>query len=120
MYEKIWLAGLGAYGRSEKLGKEGVKLFDELVDEGSEVRDRASERLEDIKQKAKEKIQGNVSKMKELLHIDSDQSDIRALSQQVEELSAAVHALALKPASPASKKVVGKTAGNQRGKSTAA
>ena len=118
MYEKIWLAGLGAYGRSEKLGKEGVKLFDELVDEGSEVRDRASDKLEDLKKKAKDKIQANVSKIKELLHIEPDHSDVQALSRQVEELSAAVNALALKPAQPA-KKVLPKPAG-QRGKVSAA
>ncbi|WP_263081983.1 phasin family protein [Endozoicomonas sp. Mp262] len=107
MYDKIWLAGLGAYGRSEKLGKEGVKLFDELVDEGSEVRDRASEKLEDIKHKAKEKIQSNIGKIKEMLAIAPDDSDIKALSLQVEELSAAVNALAMKPAAPTTKKVAG-------------
>ena len=117
MYEKIWLAGLGAYGRSEKLGKEGVKLFDELVDEGSDVRDRASEKLEDLKQKAKDKIQGNVGKIKELLRLEPGHSDIEALSRQVEELSAAVNALALTPSQP-EKKVIGKTA--QRGKASAA
>lgn len=115
MYEKIWLAGLGAYRRSEKLGKEGVKLFDELVDEGSDVRDRASERLEDLKQKAKYTVQGNIQKIKEVLHIEPDNADIEALSHQVEELSAAVNALTM-PAKTHTSKTTGKA--NQRNKST--
>lgn len=101
MYEKIWLAGLGAYSRSEKLGKEGIKLFDELVVEGHDVRDRASEKLEDIKQMAREKVQSNIGKIKEMLTIAPNDAELKALSLQVEELSAAVNALAMKPSSGA-------------------
>ena len=97
MYEKVWLAGLGAYGRSEKLGKEGAKLFDELVHEGADVRNRASGKLEDLKLKAKEKIQTNAVRIKELLRLEPHNGDIAALSRQVEELSAAINALALAP-----------------------
>ena len=113
MYSKIWLAGLGAYGRSEKLGKEGIKLLDELAGEGVDVRDRAADKIASVKQHIRSSVQDNVDKVKGLLHIPSKNKDIDSLSRQVEELSAAVNALAQKPA-----QTTKKTAYGQRGKAS--
>ena len=54
--KKIWLAGLGAYGRAfteaqdqlEKIGKESSKLFDQLVEKGQELEGEANERIEKL------------------------------------------------------------------------
>ncbi|PJE78704.1 hypothetical protein CI610_02357 [invertebrate metagenome] len=96
MYEKIWLAGLGAYARYEKLGKESRRFFDDLVDDGEDIRDRASDKLESIKEKAKETFSSNVGKLRSAFHIQTRPSDVQLLSQQIQELSAAVHELKLK------------------------
>ncbi|MGY0218500.1 phasin family protein [Endozoicomonadaceae bacterium StTr2] len=101
MYDKIWLAGLGAYSRYEKLGKDGKKLFEELVEDGEAVRERATGKIDELKDAAKDKVQDNISRIKELLNLESNSTsdDIKELTAQVEELNVAVKALAqAKPA----------------------
>ncbi|MTI15034.1 hypothetical protein E1189_18715 [Sansalvadorimonas verongulae] len=98
MYEKIWLAGLGAYARYEKLGTEGRKLFDGLVEDGEDVRDRANDKVEDLKQKAQEKVNDTTVRLKEVLRIkeagvEEEKDDLQELSKQIDELSKAVKAL---------------------------
>ena len=93
MYEKIWLAGLGAYARYEKLGQEGKRLFEELVEDGEDVRDRGSDEVDVLKEKAQEKINETIVRLKEIIHLDKN-GDTRKLSHQIEELNKAVKALA--------------------------
>ncbi|OQX36542.1 MAG: hypothetical protein B0D91_08900 [Oceanospirillales bacterium LUC14_002_19_P2] len=104
MYEKIWLAGLGAYARSEKKGQEGKAFFDELVVDGEKVRDRASDKIDELKGKAKDSIGEVVDKVRDILKLEKDK-DTEELSLQIEALSKAVSELAAveKKAAPAKK-----------------
>lgn len=108
MYEKIWLAGLGAYARYEKLGTEGRKLFEELVEDGEDVRDRASDKVEDLKQKAQDKFNETTVRLKEVLRISEEggesKDDVQELSRQIQELSKAVKALTAVEKKPAARK----------------
>lgn len=112
MYDKIWLAGLGAFARYEKLGKEGRKLFDELVLDGEEVKDRATGQVEGIKGKAQTKIDEVVGKLKEFIGAQKEEtSEMEELRGQIEELTKAVKELSKvekKPARAPRKKAVAK------------
>ncbi|MCL6271734.1 phasin family protein [Sansalvadorimonas sp. 2012CJ34-2] len=95
MYEKIWLAGLGAYARYEKLGQEGKKLFDELVKDGEEIKGRATDQVDDLKTKARERVNEVVDRLKDMVTSDDKKEDeVADLSVQIEELTKAVQALA--------------------------
>jgi len=63
--KQIWLAGLGAYGRSfdeiqnryEKINSESQKLFDELVARGEQLQANAEEKLQDGKSDLERRIE---------------------------------------------------------------
>ncbi|MDD7805793.1 MAG: phasin family protein [Endozoicomonas sp. (ex Botrylloides leachii)] len=95
MYEKIYLAGLGVYNRSEKLGKEGFKLFEELADEGVDIQDRISKNVDHLKQKSKDIFFRNVNTISRLLTFNAKNDDVEVLSRQIDELTNAVSALVL-------------------------
>jgi DNA anti-recombination protein RmuC len=88
---KIWLAGLGAYGKSidevqdryEKISEDSSKLFNELVEKGEKLED-------DTKSKLKEKtnIDARVSEVRSKLGLDK-----KSTEDKVEELSAKIDAL---------------------------
>ena len=95
---KIWLAGLGAYGKSfeeiqrkyEQLNSETTRLFEELVSKG--------EKLEaDTKETFKEKtaVEKRVEEVRQKLGLDSTdtESKIDELSQKVDALTEAVNKL---------------------------
>ncbi len=92
MYEKLWLAGLGAYGRYEKLGKEGKKLFEDLVEEGDDMRDELSDRFETAKQKTLDKLNDTISKVRTTILPESEDKATQ-LVPQLEELTKAVKLL---------------------------
>ncbi|MDD7805778.1 MAG: phasin family protein [Endozoicomonas sp. (ex Botrylloides leachii)] len=92
MYEKLWLAGLGAYGRYEKLGQEGKKLFEDLVEEGDEMRDELSDRFESAKQKTLDKLNDTLIKVRSSI-IPESQNKTSELAPQLEELTKAVKLL---------------------------
>ena len=95
MYEKIWLAGLGAYARYEKLGQEGKKLFDELVKDGEEIKGRATGQVDDLKTKARDRVNEVVDRLKDMVTSeDKKEDEVADLSVQIEELTKAVQALA--------------------------
>ncbi|RDV24634.1 hypothetical protein DXV75_13160 [Alteromonas aestuariivivens] len=89
---KIWLAGLGAYGKSveeatgryEKLSAEASKMFDELVKKGESLEDGAKSKLKETTSD----VESRVSEVRKKLGLDVDHSD-----QKIEELSAKVDAL---------------------------
>ncbi|MFC3094958.1 hypothetical protein DRW07_17395 [Alteromonas sediminis] len=89
---KIWLAGLGAYGKSvdeaqgqyEKISTEANKLFDELVAKGENLESEAKGK---IKQTTTD-VEARVADVRKKLGLDADNSD-----QKIEELSAKVDAL---------------------------
>ena len=91
MARKIWLAGLGAYGKSveeaqgryEKLSEEANKMFDELVTKGESLE-------EDAKTKVKSTtndVENRVADVRKKLGLDSEPAD-----QRIEELSAKIDA----------------------------
>ena len=88
---KIWLAGLGAYGKSydeaqgqyEKLSSEASKLFDELVVKGKTIETEAKTKI-----KATTNVEERVAEVRQKLGLDSQSSD-----EKVEELSAKIDAL---------------------------
>tara|TARA_R110001583_G_scaffold51139_2_gene159614 strand:+ start:351 stop:698 length:348 start_codon:yes stop_codon:yes gene_type:complete len=95
---KIWLAGLGAYGKSfeevqrkyDKLNVETSRLFEELVSKG--------EKLEaDTKEKFKEKttVEKRVEDVRKKLGLDSSDTEtkIDELYQKVDALTEAVNKL---------------------------
>ncbi len=88
---KIWLAGLGAYGKSfdeaqgqyEKLSAEASKLFDELVVKGETLESEAKAKI-----KTTTNVEERVSEVRQKLGLDKQGSD-----DKVEELSAKIDAL---------------------------
>lgn len=88
---KIWLAGLGAYGKSfdeaqgqyEKISAEATKVFDELVVKGSKLETEAKDKFQ-----VKASVESRVSEVRKKLGLDKVSSD-----QKVEELSAKIDAL---------------------------
>ncbi|WP_263080519.1 phasin family protein [Endozoicomonas sp. Mp262] len=92
MYEKLWLAGLGAYGRYEKLGQEGKKLFEDLVEEGDDMRDELSDRFENAKQKTLDKLNDTLVKVRTTILPESEDKASQ-LVPQLEELTKAVKLL---------------------------
>ena len=94
MYEKLWLAGLGAYGRYEKLGQEGKKLFEDLVEEGDDMRDELSDRFESAKQKTLDKLNDTIIKVRgTILPETAEDKKAAELVPQLEELTKAVKLL---------------------------
>lgn len=90
---KIWLAGLGAYGKTfdeaqgryEKLSTEATKVFDELVNKGESLEEEAKTKFK----ATTSDVETRVSEVRKKLGLDSaDQSE-----QKIEELSAKIDAL---------------------------
>ncbi|WP_299074013.1 phasin family protein [uncultured Paraglaciecola sp.] len=87
----IWLAGLGAYGKSfdeaqgryEKMSAEATKLFEELVVKGSKIESEAKDKFQ-----VKDKVETRVAEVRQKLGLDKVSAD-----QKVEELSAKIDAL---------------------------
>lgn len=88
---KIWLAGLGAYGKSfdeaqgqyEKLSAEASKVFDELVAKGTTIESEAKATI-----KSKTNVEERVAEVRKKLGLDKVSAD-----EKVEELSAKIDAL---------------------------
>ena len=88
---KIWLAGLGAYGKSfdeaqgqyEKISVEATKMFEELVVKGSKLETEAKDKFQ-----VKANVETRVAEVRQKLGLDKASSDDR-----VEELSAKIDAL---------------------------
>lgn len=98
---QIWLAGLGAFVKTER---EGSRFFEALVEEGEEVeatiKHAASKKVERIKGKATDKwnkleevFQRRVARAINRLGVPSN-DDIQGLYRQVEELDQNVNELA--------------------------
>jgi len=93
---KIWLAGIGAYGKGfdeaqeqyEKLNTEAGKLFDELVEKGEKLEVEAKEKFESEKEKVKNNVDARVADVRAKLGLDTDDTD-----KKIEELSAKIDAL---------------------------
>ena len=109
MARKVWLAGLGAYGKSyeefkgriESLSTDSNKLFDELVAKGQKLEAQGKSKVEEVKNKVASKtdIESRIKQVRTKLGFTNTDSE-----QQVEELSAKIDALTAVVAKLAAKK----------------
>ncbi|MFT6270098.1 MAG: polyhydroxyalkanoate synthesis regulator phasin [Alphaproteobacteria bacterium] len=110
MARKIWLAGLGAYGkgyeeikgRMESLSTDSNKLFDELVVKGQKLETEGKGKVEEVKNEvvAKTAIESRIETVRTKLGFNNTDNDqkIEDLSSKIDALTAAVAKLAVKPA----------------------
>jgi polyhydroxyalkanoate synthesis regulator phasin len=110
MARKVWLAGLGAYGkgyeefkgRFESLSTDSNKLFDELVVIGEKLETEGKDKVKEVQTKvaAKTEIETRIETVRNKLGLNSTDSDkkIEELSDKIDALTAAVAKLAAKPA----------------------
>ena len=110
MARKVWLAGLGAYGkgyeevkgRFEALSTDSNKLFDELVIKGEKLETEGKGKVEEVKTKvaAKTEIETRIETVRTKLGLNNTDADkkIEELSDKIDALTAAVAKLAAKPA----------------------
>lgn len=110
MARKIWLAGLGAYGkgyeeikgRMESLSNDSNKLFDELVAKGEKLETEGKGKVEEVKNEvvAKTAIESRIESVRTKLGFNNTDNDqkIEELSSKIDALTAAVAKLATKPA----------------------
>jgi poly(hydroxyalkanoate) granule-associated protein len=92
---KIWLAGLGAYGKSfeemqsqfDKLNSETGRLFQDLVSKGEKLEAETKDMF-----KEKTDVEKRVEEVRSKLGLDSNRTDtkIDELSQKVDALAVAV------------------------------
>ena len=114
MARKVWLAGLGAYGkgyeevkgRFEALSTDSNKLFDELVVKGEKLETEGKGKVAEVKTKvaAKTEIETRIETVRTKLGLNNTDADkkIEELSDKIDALTAAVAKLAA--AKPAVKK----------------
>ncbi len=98
MARKVWLAGLGAYGkgfeqakaRMETLNTESNSLFSELVAKGEKLEAEGKGKLVEAKEKvvAKTEINARVETLRGKLGLNKTDADLK-----IEELSAKIDAL---------------------------
>ncbi len=107
---KIWLAGLGAYGkgydeakgRFEELNADASKMFDELVGKGekleADAKQKFQEKADEFKSKTDFNISDRVAEVREKLGLNaSDTEDkIDELSKKIDALTKTVTKLTKK------------------------
>ncbi|MFT7409892.1 MAG: polyhydroxyalkanoate synthesis regulator phasin [Oleispira sp.] len=108
MARKIWLAGLGAYGkgyeevkgRFESLSTDSNKLFDELVVKGEKLEVEGKDKVKQVKDDvlAKTEIESRIETVRSKLGFaktdNSNDTKIEDLSSKIDALTAAVAKLA--------------------------
>ncbi|MFT5670719.1 MAG: polyhydroxyalkanoate synthesis regulator phasin [Glaciecola sp.] len=98
MARKVWLAGLGAYGkgyeeltgRIEALSTDSNKFFDELVAKGEKLEAEGKVKVEEVKNDvvAKTEIESRIEAVRSKLGFSNTDND-----QKIEDLSAKIDAL---------------------------
>jgi polyhydroxyalkanoate synthesis regulator phasin len=108
MARKIWLAGLGAYGkgyeevkgRFESLSTDSNKLFDELVVKGEKLEVEGKDKVKQVKDDvlAKTELESRIETVRSKLGFsktdNSNDTKIEDLSSKIDALTAAVAKLA--------------------------
>jgi len=117
--KKIWLAGLGAYGKAfdgaseqmdklneqyEKVSKDTSEFFDDLVAKGKKLDTENQDKISEAKTKTSSTIEERISKVRSSLHLNlgGESAAIDELSAKVDALTAKVDAL-LDASAPAKK-----------------
>jgi polyhydroxyalkanoate synthesis regulator phasin len=110
MARKVWLAGLGAYGkgyeevisRFEALSTDSNKLFDELVVKGEKLETKGKGKVKEVTNKvaAKTEIESRIETVRTKLGLNNTDSEtkIETLNTKIDALTSAVAKLATKPA----------------------
>lgn len=96
---KIWLAGLGAYGKSidgvqgqyEKVNADSNRIFNELVAKGEQLEGQAKDKI-----KEKTAVDQRVAEVRKKLGLDNSEEagKIDALSKKIDDLTEIVEKLA--------------------------
>ena len=106
MARKIWLAGLGAYGkgyeevkgRVESLSTDSNKLFDDLVVKGEKLETEGKDKVKQVKDDvlAKTEIEARIETVRTKLGFAKTDNapKIEELSLKIDELTAAIAKLA--------------------------
>jgi len=110
MARKVWLAGLGAYGRGyeeiknrmETISSDSNKFFEELVAKGEKLQAEGKNKVDEVKNEvaAKTDIDSRIETVRTKLGFGNSDNDqkIEELSAKVDALTAAVAKLTAKPA----------------------
>jgi polyhydroxyalkanoate synthesis regulator phasin len=112
MARKIWLAGLGAYGkgyeevkgRIESLSTESNKLFDELVVKGEKLEVEGKDKVKQVKDDvlAKTELESRIETVRSKFAFTKTETEtetkIEELSSKIDALTAAVAKVAAKKA----------------------
>jgi predicted RNase H-like nuclease (RuvC/YqgF family) len=94
--KKIWLAGLGAYGRSldevhsryEKLSGEGIKAFEDLVSKGEALQNETTEKVKDKVKESNTKLEARIDELKEKLSLThSIDKKLDQVNSKIDKLS---------------------------------
>ena len=106
MARKIWLAGLGAYGkgyeevkgRIEALSTDSNKLFEELVVKGQKLETEGKGKVEEVV--AKTEIESRIETVRAKLGLNNTDNDLKIeeLSSKIDTLTEAIAKLADNPA----------------------
>ncbi|MFT7411384.1 MAG: polyhydroxyalkanoate synthesis regulator phasin [Oleispira sp.] len=104
MARKIWLAGLGAYGkgyeeakgRIDTLSTDSNKFFDELVSKGEKLETEGKDKVNNFKSDvvAKADLDSRIEAVRAKLGFTNNDSKIEELSSKIDTLTAAVAKLA--------------------------
>lgn len=102
---KVWLAGIGAYGRAigdaqdayAKMGRETSKVFEELVGKGQELEDKVStvakQYAPEIAEKHRSNIEDRMDRMKAALGLAETSAD---QAETIERLEARLDSIEAK------------------------
>ena len=94
--QKIWLAGLGAYGKAydeakdrfEELNTDASKLFNDLVAKGETLEAEAKENIKERQAELNEQADQRIAKVRESLGLNRPDTE-----DKIDELSAKIDAL---------------------------
>ena len=123
MARKIWLAGIGAYGRAfteaqesiAKVSGDSSRMFEDLVAKGEEIEDTVEEKGRKLAKRVKTKapafsIDDRIKHMRARLHIGEEHDDDRlaAIEARLDTIDAKLEKLLTGSKSPARKKTATK------------
>jgi polyhydroxyalkanoate synthesis regulator phasin len=104
MARKIWLAGLGAYGkgyeeakgRIDTLSTDSNKFFDELVSKGEKLETEGKDKVNNFRSDvvAKADLDSRIEAVRAKLGFTNNDSKVEELSSKIDTLTAAVAKLA--------------------------
>lgn len=115
--KNIWLAGLGAYGKTVdeaqgayqkvtdkvKEASESTKLFDDLVEKGKKLETDTQEKLSEVREKANVNLEDRLAKVKESMSLSlknpfiSTDDKLEEIAEKLDQILAALEKQATPP-----------------------